>query len=356
MTGFALWQNQILAIVSLEWRKTLFARRGLWVYVLAFLPALLFGVNMIRVQNQRANQDRILASSPNAAAVSGAIRNGMSSDEATRLLVEAKVPFTRFSRGRKREFVRYGDGANIWELVFVDGALTDKRNRTEAQLSDSVRAFAGVFQFFFVRLAIFFGCVGIFMNLFRGEMLDQSLHHYLLAPVRREVLMVGKYVAGLVATITIFATSTALQFFLMLAAYPAREVNDYLNGPGWGHFFSYLGVAALGCVGYGSIFLAAGIVMRNPMIPATLILFWEGVNWFLPEMLKKFSIIYYLQSLCPVVAPLNADIPEPLKLLVTTAAPIPAPLAVLGIFAAAATVLAVASIYVRKLEINYSSD
>ena len=40
--------------------------------------------------------------------------------------------------------------------------------------------FAGVFQFFFLRLAIFFGCLGIFMNLFRGEMLDKSLHFYLL--------------------------------------------------------------------------------------------------------------------------------------------------------------------------------
>jgi hypothetical protein len=33
-----------------------------------------------------------------------------------------------------------------------------------------------------------------------------------------------------------------------------------------------------------------------------------------------------------------------------------APLAVLGIFAVSALVLAFASVYVRKLEINYSSD
>lgn len=356
MTGSALWQRQILAIVSLEWRKTMFARRGLWVYALAFLPAILFGISMIVIQRQQASQQQVLVDSPNAPAVSAAIKPGITINEVTKLLGDSKVPYTRFSRGRKRDFVRYTDGTNTWELSFRDGALTGKKNRTEARLGESILAFAGVFQYFFLRLAIFFGCVGIFMNLFRGELLDQSLHHYLLAPVRREILMIGKYLAGLVATIAIFCTSTALQFFFMLGPHPSREVSAYLNGPGWGHFFTYLGVTALACVGYGSIFLAAGIIMRNPLIPAAVILFWEGINWFLPTMLKKFSIIYYLQSLSPVVAPLNSDIPEPLKLLVTTAAPIPGPLAVLGIFGVAAVVLAFASVYVRKLEINYGAD
>jgi len=36
------WSSQILAVVRLELRKTFFARRGLWVYLLAFAPVLLF--------------------------------------------------------------------------------------------------------------------------------------------------------------------------------------------------------------------------------------------------------------------------------------------------------------------------
>src|SRR3954454_6057214 len=55
-------------------------------------------------------------------------------------------------------------------------------------LGEDAEIFAGIFQFFYLRIAIFFGCVGIFMNLMRGEMLDKSLHYYLLAPVRREFL------------------------------------------------------------------------------------------------------------------------------------------------------------------------
>lgn len=351
-----LWRRQLLAIVQLEWKKTLFSKRGIWVYALAFLPALLFGINAYRVRGVHAEQQQIIERAPNAVAASNRINSGMTANDAAAILLDAKVSFYRFSRGRKLEIIRYSDGANSFDLMFREGALVDKRKRNQALLSDDIRAYAGIFQYFYLRLAIFFGCVGIFMNLFRGEMLDQSLHYYLLAPVRREVLMVGKYFAGLVATILIFCTSVALQLYLMLSAHPAKEISDYLAGEGWGHIASYLGVTALACVGYGSIFLAAGIIMKNPMVAAASILFWEGINWFLPSMLKKFSIIFYLQSLCPVVAPLNSDIPEALKLLVTTAAPIPAPMAILGLFGVSIAVIAFASIYVRKLEINYGAD
>ena len=64
-------------------------------------------------------------------------------------------------------------------------------------LGQDIQIFAGIFQFFYLRIAIFFGCVGIFSNLFRGEMMDKSLHYYMLAPVRREVLVDGKFLSGL---------------------------------------------------------------------------------------------------------------------------------------------------------------
>ena len=44
-----------------------------------------------------------------------------------------------------------------------------------------------------LRTVVFFGCAWIFMNLFRGDIIDRSLHFYFLSPVRREVLVVGKY-------------------------------------------------------------------------------------------------------------------------------------------------------------------
>ena len=35
-----LWWAQIKSVIRLEMKKTLFARRGLWIYVLALLPLL----------------------------------------------------------------------------------------------------------------------------------------------------------------------------------------------------------------------------------------------------------------------------------------------------------------------------
>src|SRR5688572_2812598 len=70
-----------------------------------------------------------------------------------------------------------------------------------------------------LRTVVFFGCAWIFMNLFRGEIVDRSLHFYFLSPVRREVLVAGKYLSGLVTSIILFGGST---IFMMLLLYFPR--------------------------------------------------------------------------------------------------------------------------------------
>ena len=46
--------------------------------------------------------------------------------------------------------------------------------------------------------------MGIFSNLFRGEMLEKTLHYYYLTPMRRELLVAGKYLAGLAVALVLF--------------------------------------------------------------------------------------------------------------------------------------------------------
>ncbi|GAB4373495.1 MAG: hypothetical protein OHK0021_15630 [Bryobacter sp.] len=353
--NFPLWRTQVQRIVALEWAKTLFSRRGLWVYALALLPALLLGIKSYSEQKRYAELAGILEKAPKAPEVTNRLRTGIASEEVANLLRERNVPFQRFQRG-KREFILYSDGVGRFRLIFREGKMSEKANLRVASLGMDIQAYAGIFQFFYLRLAIFFGCVGIFMNLFRGEMMDQSLHFYLLSPMRREVLLMGKYLAGLLAAILIFGVSFLLQYWLLLSPHPNQQVSEYLSNGGWGHVAQYLGAVAMAVVGYGSVFLAAGLFFRNPLIPAAVMLMWEGANWFLPEALQKLSVIYYLQSICPVVAPPNADIPEVLQLLAKAAAPTPGPLAVAGILALAAAILVLASRAARRLEINYSSE
>ena len=193
----------------------------------------------------------------------------------------------------------YFDGKREARFSFADGKLED-RNIDHLLLFEEDRLiFAGIFQYFYLRLAIFFGCLGIFMYLFRGEMSNRTLHYWFLAPARREVLLVGKYAAGLIASAVIFGGGALLTFAAMVWPHDAVEVQAYWNAGGLGHAFWYVAAAMLGCVGYGSVFLAVGMYFRNPIISAAVLLAWEGINGILPHLLQKMSVLYYLQSLCP---------------------------------------------------------
>jgi ABC-type transport system involved in multi-copper enzyme maturation permease subunit len=274
-----LWITQILAVLRLEMRKTFLSKRGFWIYLLAFLPVVLFtGKSIVEIRMHRAGD--------------------------------------------------FGQDTNI---------------------------FATIFQLFYLRLAIFFGCLGIFMNLFRGEILDRSLHYYFLAPIRREVLLAGKFLAGVIATCLIFTTSTVLQIAGLYLSHGWRVFSDYLiNGNGISHIAAYLGATVLACIGYGSIFLAAGVVFRNPLIPAAVILVWESINSILPSLLQKFSVIYYLKSLCPIQI-----IPESggfFAMLSINVDPMPPYIAVPSLLLVSALVLVAASFQVRRMEINYATE
>src|ERR1043166_8910880 len=101
-----------------------------------------------------------------------------------------------------------------------------------------------IYNAFIMRTLVFFGSAWIFLNLFRGELVDRSLHYYFLSAVRRDVLVVGKYLSGLATSIILFTATTVIAMVLL----------------------------------YG----------------------WEWLNFLLPPLLKKISVIHYLNSLVPV--------------------------------------------------------
>ena len=85
--------------------------------------------------------------------------------------------------------------------------------------------FAGEFELYFLHLGIFFGCMGIFSNLFRGEMLERTLHYYFLTPMRRELLVVGKFLAGLIVALVLFEVSVGASFWLLGRHQGVHEVD-----------------------------------------------------------------------------------------------------------------------------------
>jgi ABC-type transport system involved in multi-copper enzyme maturation permease subunit len=235
-------------------------------------------------------------------------------------------------------------------LLMLAHWLTEIRRRSAHHSvgEDSV-IFAGMFLLFFLRGSIFFGCMGIFSDLFRGEMLAKTLHYYLLAPIRREVLVVGKFAAGVCVALTLFAGGTAASF-LLVGRHFGPAWSEYLwHGPGGSQLGAYVLVSALACVGYGAVFLLCGLLFRNPLIPAAVVWVWEALNPFLPALLKKISVIFYLKSLLPVEVPA----PPPFSVMVIVTDPAPPWLAVPGVLAVAAILLVYAAVAARQAEISY---
>jgi ABC-type transport system involved in multi-copper enzyme maturation permease subunit len=238
--------------------------------------------------------------------------------------------------------------------VFLTGLhwLVESRGRFRGHhsLGEDSTVFAAMFQFFYLRGAIFFGCMGMFSNLFRGEMLEKTLHYYYLTPMRREMLVAGKYLAGLAVALLLFCGSTVLSF-LFIGRHAGAAYNDYIfHGPGLNQLEWYVITAALACIGYGAIFLMTGLFSRNPMIAAAIVFVWEGINPFLPSVLQKISIIFYLRNLAPVEVP----VPPPLYLMVVAADPCPAWLAIGGLLAVSALLLMYTALSARTAEISYS--
>ena len=352
------WSSQTLAVIRLELKKTFFARRGLWVYLLAFAPALLFMAYSILAPREQDRLARLAKQHPASGQVLRSIRVGDPRED----VEKAGEPYfqrsgrLRTDNGRGDALAKFTDGRSDFYFLFEHGRVKHIHRIEPETLSQGSLMFATSFQTYFLRLAVFFGCVGIFINLFRGEMLDKSLHFYLLTPIRREILMLGKYLAGLLATVVIFTVSAALQLILMLWRFDHASIAEYLAGPGWGQILSYLTVTALACVGYGSVFLAAGMFFRNPVIPTAVVLVWESINVFLPALLRKVSLIFYLQSLCPVVPPPDGKMPVAWKLLISTVEPATPLGAVSGIVVLTFLVLIASGMRARKLEINYGVD
>jgi len=200
-----------------------------------------------------------------------------------------------------------------------------------------------------LRTIVFFGCAWIFMNLFRGEIVDRSLHYYFLCSVRREVLVAGKYLSGFLTSAILFTIVTVV--CMLLVFFPhfySSSTRFFLEGAGLSQLFWYVTITILACIGYGAFFLVVGLFVRNPIIPALVLYGWEWINFLLPPLLKKISVIHYLNSLVPV--PISEG---PFAVV---AEPTPAWISIPGLLIVTALVLFLAGTRIRRMEIRYGSE
>jgi ABC-type transport system involved in multi-copper enzyme maturation permease subunit len=271
-----LFASQIAILVRTEVRRNLFTRRRIWVYLLAFIPVLIFITH------------------------------------------------------------------NIFSVYHTDSSSVE----------DDTVVLAGFVQVYYLRFGIFFACMGIFTWLFRGEMVSRTLHYQFLVPVRREVLVVGKFLAGSVISVALFEVAALACFYLTYSRFGAAGRSYVFDGPGLAQLGSYLLVMALACVGYGAVFLALSLLFKNPIVPGAMLLGWEAVAPIFPSWAQHLSVTFYLKHLCPVKLPIEG----PMAIFTVVAEPVSPFIAIFGLLCLTIAILVLSCFLIRRLEVTYTAE
>jgi ABC-type transport system involved in multi-copper enzyme maturation permease subunit len=235
-------------------------------------------------------------------------------------------------------------------LIILIHSIVDAHD--PSSIGDDTQMLASIVQLYYIRLAVFFGCLGIFSRLIRGEMIERSLHFYLLSPVRREVLLLSKFTAGSATALLLFVTATTANFALTYLPCGAAGRDYLFNGPGIEQLEAYLLIIVLGCLGYGAVFLLLSMMFKNPTPGALLFLGWEAVNPVLPSLLQKFSVASYLRHLMPV----NIGAKGLIAVLTVETEPGAGWVATLGLLLLITAVLLYSCYRIRTLEIRYTTE
>jgi ABC-type transport system involved in multi-copper enzyme maturation permease subunit len=236
-------------------------------------------------------------------------------------------------------------------IIILIHYFLDKRT-TPSQLEEDTFVLAGIVQLYYLRLGIFFACMGIFTWLFRGEMVERTLHYQFLVPVRKEVLVVGKFLAGAVISVALFETAVLACFYLTYSRLGSTGRSYVFDGPGLSQLGSYLLVTALACVGYGAVFLALSLLFKNPIIPGAMLMGWEAAAPIFPSWAQRFSITFYLKHLCPVKLPVDG----PMAIFTIVAEPVSPFIAILGLLSLTAAFLVISCFLIHRLEVAYTAE
>jgi ABC-type transport system involved in multi-copper enzyme maturation permease subunit len=236
-------------------------------------------------------------------------------------------------------------------IIILIHYFVDKNN-SPTQIEEDGVVLAGIVQLYYFRLGIFFACMGIFTWLFRGEMVERTLHYQFLVPVRKEVLVVGKFLAGAIISIALFETAVLACFYLTYSRFGSAGRSYVFDGPGLGQLGSYLLVTALACLGYGAVFLALSLLFKNPIIPGVMLMGWEAICPIFPAWAQRLSVTFYLKNLCPVNLPADG----PLAIFTIVAEPVSPFLAVFGLLCLTLAILVLSCFLIHRLEITYTAE
>ena len=164
---------------------------------------------------------------------------------------------------------------------------------------DSVAIFGVMIWLLFLRfivpvLGVFYGT-----SLIADEVEDKTITYLFTRPIRRSAVLTGKYIAYLVCTTLVVLPGVMLVYFLLvpfnrIAASFTMLVTD-------------LALLALGLAAYGGLFALVGTVLKRPLVVGLVFAFgWEQFALIMPGYVRRFTLMYYIQSLVPHSMPADS--------------------------------------------------
>jgi ABC-type transport system involved in multi-copper enzyme maturation permease subunit len=218
--------------------------------------------------------------------------------------------------------------AIVWAVMRFD----------EGEIHELPMVYANLYHGLVVRVVLFFGALALFMNLVRGEVEDRTFHYLLLTPVKRARIVVAKYLAAVGTSWLLFVGATAVSYTIFAIPTGVGRLD-------LGALAAYCAMSALGCVGYGALFLLLGSLLRSPGWLVPVLFAWEWFEFLLPPLLKQLSVVHYVKVLTPF--PISEG---PFALL---ADPVPAWQAVLQVGIYAAVAVAVSAYVTSRTDLDY---
>lgn len=136
-------------------------------------------------------------------------------------------------------------------------------------------------------LGVFFGTA-----LIADEVDDKTITYLFTRPIPRSAVLLGKYLAYLVATVLLVLPSVIIVFFLIVPMGGSTVAEAFPS------LVRDLGMLAIGLAAYGAVFALVGTRIKRPLIVGLVFAFgWEPGVLLFPGYLKRFTVAYYLQGL-----------------------------------------------------------
>jgi ABC-type transport system involved in multi-copper enzyme maturation permease subunit len=135
-------------------------------------------------------------------------------------------------------------------------------------------------------------------SLMADEVEDKTITYLFTRPIPRGAVMAGKYLAYLTCTVLVVLASVMVVFFLIVPINGGSIAGSFLD------LVKDLILLAVGLVTYGALFSWVGAQFKRPLLTGLVFVFgWEQLALAFPGYLKRFTVIYYLQSLVPHAMP-----------------------------------------------------